>query len=632
MKNFRWPSIFAARFFARLFAVSCLLFLLVRTVFAVWTWRDMEGAHAQLWKSFLVGTVFDVSTIVYMVTPLALVLALFPAKLLRGRGAGIVLGILGCVHFSVLLFSSLSEFFFFEELKARFNFIAVDYLVYTTEVVRNIWESYPIVWISAAIVWFAGIFAWAISSSRAASEVRTNLGWRPRAGLALSAAVCFALNLGLVNQSYSEVSSQFYVNETAKNGINSIFAAYFSNQIDYKQFYATRGSESIDAVARPLLEQKVVANARDKKLNVVMVVMESMSAKFMAAYGNNEKITPNLDSLADKGLFFHNMYATGTRTVRGLEALMLSVPPTPGQSIVRRPNSDGLFNISTVFREHGYDTSFLYGGYAIFDNMKAFFASNGMRVLDQGNISSSKVTFSNAWGMCDADIYSRSLLEADKLAAAGTPFFQVVLTTSNHRPFTYPQVIDMPSGNGRTGAIKYSDYAIGEFVEKARTRKWFDDTVFVFVADHNASVAGSTEVAISDYKIPAIIYSPRNVPHRRVDKLASQIDMGPTLLSLVGLSYERRFYGQDLLAPDALQRAYISNYQRLGYMTPSELVLLGPKKKIDRYRVDDIEQTQPLTSEGPLVDAAIDDYQSADLMFRQGCLKEDARASCLEAQ
>ena len=182
--------------------------------------------------------------------------------------------------------------------------------------------------------------------------------------------------------------------------------------------------------------------------------MESMSAKYLRAYGG-EGLTPNLDHLLESGLTFDHTYATGTRTVRGIEAVLLSLPPTPGQSIVRRPHSENLFSLGSVLKDHGYDLSFIYGGHAMFDNMREFYESNSFAVLDKGDFSSDQVQFSNAWGICDEDVFHFAVDHANQLHKESKPFFEMILTTSNHRPYTFPDgKVSRPSGEGREAAIR----------------------------------------------------------------------------------------------------------------------------------------------------------------------------------
>ncbi len=459
----------------------------------------------------------------------------------------------------------------------------------------------------------------------------------PRRLMIVSLALFVVLTSQLfLNQSIAEQSDKRPLNEISKNGMYSFIHAYVNNEISYTDFYQTKDlNENITKLKTVLpgvnisaeegLRQMVSPTEAEKRLNVVMVVMESMSAKFMNSYGSQQNITPVLDRLTNEGLFFSNVLATGTRTVRGLEALTLSVPPTPGQSIVRRPEGNGLYNLGSVFREKNYSTQFIYGGYSYFDNMKNFFAGNGFEILDQANMEKTEISFANAWGVCDEDIFNRVIREADRLTNKRTPFFQLVLTTSNHRPYTYPQKIDIPSGEGRHDAVKYADYAIGEFLKNAETKPWFKDTLFVFVSDHNAGVSGRLQIPLDDYTIPAIVYNPNIIKPAKYSQLASQIDIGPTILGLLNFSYENRFFGQDILRTQ-LSRAFVSNYQFVGLYKDNGLAILGPKKRVDRFRVNSLTDVTHLPDESPelkdLADETIAYYQSAAYFYKNKILKE----------
>jgi phosphoglycerol transferase MdoB-like AlkP superfamily enzyme len=421
--------------------------------------------------------------------------------------------------------------------------------------------------------------------------------------------------------------------EVAKDGLHTLFAAYFNNEIEFARFYPTLPDQQALTYTRALLlqDQNAKAPGEPQKLNVIVVSMESMSARYLKPYGDIKGITPVLSGLTQKGLFFHNVYATGSRTVRGLEAITLSVPPTPGQSILRRPKNENLFNIGTVFRNNGYHTQFLYGGYAWFDNMKYFFENNGFEVLDESHLKSSEVTFSNAWGVCDEDLFHMSLKQADAQSEAHQPFFQLIMTTSNHRPYTYPLgKIDIPPKTGRDGAVKYADYAIGQFLKEAESHPWYKDTVFVFIADHNASVAGRTEIPVEDYLIPMIFYSPGRIAPQVVSTLGSQIDFAPTLLSLLNIPVPSgRFFGHDLMTTKN-ERAFLATYQNVGLLKNGKLAILMPGKM---YELEDLDSGfHPIhkvkgrwtadTFKDPLMMELVAVYQSASELFKQGAMKE----------
>ena len=159
------------------------------------------------------------------------------------------------------------------------------------------------------------------------------------------------------------------------------------------------------------------------------------------------------------------------------------------------------------------------------------------------------------------------------------------MTTSNHRPFTYPDGrIDIPSGHDRKGGVKYADFAIGRFLEQARQKPWFDDTIFVFVADHTSGSAGRQDLPVSEYHIPLFIYAPGVLAPREVSAVASQIDLAPTLLGLLRMDYLSTFFGRDLLRDDGTPgRALIGNYQHLGLFDGRDLAILSPRRGMRRH-------------------------------------------------
>jgi phosphoglycerol transferase MdoB-like AlkP superfamily enzyme len=607
-------------------------------------WKTGSGvpASAGTWASiFAVGLGFDLLTFVYFATPLVLALVLLPNRGRLAKPGRAAVAALCFVLLYVLLFVAVAEWTFWEEFQTRFNFIAVDYLVYTTEVIGNIRESYPIgtilsvLTLIAAGVFFAGRRRW-----RVGDDGSTLLG---RSAVAFAWLMVGALGTIGVSSELKDRSGNAYADALSGNGIYEFFAAYRTADIDYDRFYRTLPLDAAYAQVRRQLQTPdatfVSADPRDlrrdihnaapeRRLNVVLISVESLSAFYSGTYGRTTKtLTPELDALTPDSLVFTQLYASGTRTVRGLEALALSVPPTPGESIVKRPHNEGLFSLASVFNAKGYRSEFLYGGYGAFDNMNAFFGSNGYAVYDRSAIPEGSIHHANIWGVADEDLYSLALQRFDADAAEGKPFFAHIMTTSNHRPYTFPEHrVDRPQGK-RNSAVVYTDWAIGDFLRRARTRPWFADTVFVITADHCASSGGIAQLPVFRYHIPMWIYAPGKIAPGRVDRMMAQIDIGPTVLGLLGMDYRSAFYGNDVFALEpGRERAFIGNYQRLGYLRHGQLVELAPHRRIDVVQPDyekDAEQ-RALPMNDTLALEAIAYYETASDRFRHGLMGSDA--------
>ena len=603
------------------------------------TWNLSLGA------AFFWGLIYDFGSAIWWLLPVVIWLALLPQRFFTWRAGRFLAHAAVLVVIYLLLFGAVAEWVFWDEFGVRFNFIAVDYLVYTTEVIGNIRESYPMPLILGAIA----------LGTVAVHTVLRRSGWMTRwlthaeepAGSrwrVAGALVVVGLTFGLLlNERLLPDFANNYNRELGKSGLWSLFAAFRANQLDYERFYPTMPTEAAFKRLRGMLAQdgakflgddphdilRFVRNlGPEKRLNVIQITVESLSANFMARYGNTENITPNLDALVPRALVFDQFYATGNRTDRGMEALTLAVPPTPGRSLVKRPNNEQLFTLGSLFRSRGYATSFLYGGFGYFDNMNYFFGHNGYAVTDRNSVPQSDITFANVWGACDEDLFRWAMRSADESFTSGKPFFQFVMTTSNHRPYTFPDGrIDLPSKvSGRSGAVKYTDYAIGRFLHDAAAKPWFKDTLFVIVADHCASSAGRTELPIQNYHIPLLIYAPGGQIESGVVKtLTSQVDYAPTLLGLLGWSYPSRFFGWNVLTlpPTARGRALLGNYQKLGYYEDGLVGVVKPVRQSLTLAYDPTRAvTETAEPSQAMVDAAIANYQTASWLFKHGRQRE----------
>ena len=503
------------------------------------------------------------------------------------------------LYVGAIVFNGISEYFFWNEFGDRYNFIAVDYLVYTNEVVGNIMESYPVVPMTLGIVVVTLLITWYLFR-RDLVQAEYLKGWRWKAVVAPAYVAALFAAIGLLNfNTRFQDSGNVYVNELQANGLYKFYDAFVKNSLDYEQFYITRPEAEAEAFVHGVygstgdnLHAVSAGRGSEIRRNIVLVTIESMSASYMERFGNTESITPVLDSLYRLGMAFDRVYATGNRTVRGLEAVTLSLPPCPGQSIIKRPNNAGMYSTGALLREKGYNVTYFYGGNSYFDNMETFFSGNGYDIVDQKNYSPEEITFANIWGVCDEDAYRKVIRTLGEQSRDGKPFFAHVMTVSNHRPFTYPAgKIRIPNDSKtRAGGVLYTDYALGQFLAEASKQPWFDNTIFLITADHCASSAGRTEIPLHKYHIPALIFAPGFVAPQQIEGIVSQIDLMPTLLSLLDMDYDSHFYGRSIFDPDYVNRAFIATYQDLGYLEGDTFTILSPVRRYEQYRVVPTEE------------------------------------------
>lgn len=533
----------------------------------------------QIADLFLSGLRLDGMIAGYVLLPVAVWLLLTPERWLTG-GLAVLRWHAGLIFF-LLCTAEIAGSFFFEYYDLRPNYLVLEHGA-DPEVVATVLSGFPVAWILTASLAGALLASWLQQrlARRAPASRPGALADRAGALLCLILAGLAArgtLDHRPLNPGFAARTSNRVANEIAGSGVLNLASEAWLRRSD-----AYRPLASVvpplpeeEALARARaqlagswlegapspLARRIEAPVRGKPLHVVLVVMESFTARLVGALGGSPALTPEFDRLAREGVLFENCFATGERTVQGLEAILSSFPSLPGVAAVRRPQAlHGFETLATTLRTRGYDTLFLYGGQGIFDDMRGFFVGNGFDVfLEEKDFD--EVGFRGAWGVSDEDVFRRALSELERRSAAGRPVLAVILTVSLHSPWEFPagrveplpRDTPVPPGFERAELdnFRYADWALGALVREARSRPFFDDTLFVFVGDHGVHLRGRDLVPIDENRVPALFLAPRLLPPRRIARVTSQLDVAPTLMGILGGSYATTSFGEDVLArPD----------------------------------------------------------------------------------
>ena len=467
-----------------------------------------------------------------------------------------------------VIFMELSTPPFIMQFDVRPNRLFIEYLSYPKEVFATLWNGFRLALILGVTFTFllgALIFCvlkTASNNLRIWSTKKILLSW-PFIFFLVFLQIRSTTDHRPANPAFFALTGDALVNSLIINSGWSVFdaAISLSKEANSSEIYGTFAREKVFQEVKsapwltdyefnspdlPTLHHQEAVVQRDKPLNLVIVLEESLGATFVESLGGLP-VTPELEKLKNEGWWFEQLYATGTRSVRGIEAVISGYPPTPARSVVKLSLAQrNFYTLALGLGKQGYHTEFVYGGEAHFDNMRGFFTGNGFqRVVDRSDIKNP--VFEGSWGASDEDLFNKSLERLQQLHSENKPFFSLIFSSSNHEPFQFPDGrIDLHDTEKQTvnNAVKYADYALGKFISEAKKQDYWKDTVFLIVADHDNRVYGDSLVPIKKFHIPGLILG-ADIQAKRITTIASQIDLGATLLSLMGVSSDHPMIGRD---------------------------------------------------------------------------------------
>lgn len=578
---------------------ACVVLFVARAGFVVWHWPRIQAVNG-LPEVFLLGLRMDLQLIAYLMAVPLILFVIAGAKSVKPIGVWLT----GWLTF--LVFMELATPSFLNEYGVRPNRLFIEYLIYPREVIGLLWGHYKLpLFVAAILLPLTTFFFW-----RFYKRVTRQLqNWRfskrllvfPLLAVAVVAGARSSLGHRPANAGTAAFSSDPLVNDLALNSTYSmLYAAYrMKDEAAAGDVYGSMPESEIvhrvrqvmdappaafDNPSIPTLHRQQASRSPTRPYNLVIILEESLGAQFVEPLGGLA-LTPNLARLSSQGMWFENLYATGTRSVRGLEAVTTGFLPTPGRSVVKLGGfGQPFFTLPGYLKRFGYTSLFVYGGESHFDNMRGFFLGNGFdRVVDEKDFD--QWVFKGTWGVSDEDLFARAHREFEKYG--DQPFMGLIFTSSYHSPFEFPQGRLKPeemSDNPEHNAIRYADYALGRFFAMARGSSYGDRTIFLVAADHDNRVRGADLVPIQHFHIPGLIIGPGIRPSRYAP-VASQIDLPPTLLSLMGISGAHPMIGRDLTRPPRPDggRAIMQYAGNQAYRLGDQVIIRQPEQAPAQY-------------------------------------------------
>ncbi len=570
----------------------------------LWHIADHLTSQQMLMTILCSGLRIDLATIGWISSALLVLSLICSLHRFLWRPFRYLYALLLAVMLTVMIMAEFSTIPFVTEYGVRPNRFVIEYSVYPQELFSMLWKSHRFfllislaLWFSLPVLiyrfslrlikrsyptcWCGAILLILLLLPCTIMMARSSFGHRPINPAMVAFSTDKTVNESILNSSYSLMYaiSKMQHKQSAINFYGIINSPDLIQSLRENSHRAPQQYRQATAKL-PTLSFTPAQKVRTKPLNIVIILMESFGAQFIKELGKYD-LAPNFSALSQEGWFFTRAYATGTRSIRGIEAVISGFPPTPVEAVVKQDKAQSnFFTLPALLTKHGYQTSFIYGGESHFDNMKNFFLSNGIsQVIEQKDYSNP--SFVSSWGVSDEDLFAKAHATFLQQHASGKPFFSLVFTSSNHDPFEIPDgkiTLYEDKPHSRLNAVKYADYALGEFFKQAKASPYYQDTLFLLIADHDARVKGRNLVAINHFHIPALLLGADITP-RKDQRIVSQIDMAPTLLSYAGIDALSPMLGQDLNIATNGGRALMQYEDNFAYLTEQKIIFFQPHKK-----------------------------------------------------
>ena len=594
------------------FLLALFIFNISRIVLCLWHFDESKN---NLLTIFGYGVRYDLSILCLSFAPLVLIIV-FLSKINHLTSLfNKTVAIYSSLILALITFLEVATVPFMNEYGVRPNQIFLEYLIYPKEVFNMMLSGHKldsligILSFVLSFLLFYKIFLKITKSYEQCSIKRLAFEF-------VIVLILFPLLVrgSLTHKPLNPSNAAFCESQTANSiPVNSSFNLFYSakhlgeNTVKKSEIYSFATQDDVieslqylsnatfikDDKMCPILQEIEPSVKVSKKKNVVVILMESFGAQYVKSLGGLD-LAPNIDKLSNESWFFTNMMATGHRSVRGIEAVSASNLPSPLPSIVKLQNKEKLATLFSIFEKIGYKTSFIYGGESHFDNMRTYFFNNGADIIIEQKDYKSP-SFTASWGVSDEDLFNKANEYFSDEYKSNTPFCSLIFTSSFHDPFDIPEgKVDISNIKSddvkRHMAVKYADYALGKFFEKAKNEPYYKDTIFVVIADHDSRAKNYSHFPLSNFHIPALIID-SDIKPKKDNRLVSQIDILPTILSLSGISGKVPLAGQDLTKDNIVQRAPIIYYYTYAYLSKernnSVITTLLPGANSESYIVDD---------------------------------------------
>ncbi len=587
------------------------MFRVILFLFEVKHLSDIPGNErtSLIFQAFVMGFRFDTVISCYLLALPTFLILVFHQLKIHSKIFLTILKYYLILVFSIAFLISGTDLTYFHHFFSRFSVAGLQWADDTTFMFSMIFQEFSFWWvifpIIVAIFLYVKIinrlfFKWQESLSKQDSE-RFNRTPTILISILLLGVLFLGIRGRLESKSPIRVGTAYFSNYAFINqaGLNPVFTflrSYLDAQKNKEQtiqilddqiaiqntqnYLNTSGIDSISPIARQITPDNINQNPP----NVVLVIMESMSANKMGRYGNPDNLTPFLDSIANQGICFDNVFSAGTHTFNGIYSTIFSMPALFTKHPMKRVEIPKLNGMGTVLKQLGYSTSYFTTHDDQFDNVGGFLKGNDFElIISQQNYPSEKVK--STLGVPDDYMFEFAINEINQLHQKQKPFLSVMMTASDHGPYTIPEYFSPKQPDDvKKQIVEYADWSIRKFIDLAKQQTWFENTIFAFIADHGAFMDADYDVPLSYNHVPFIIYAPQLITqHQQLQNFGGQIDVFPTLMHLVGLPYINNTLGVDLLK-ETRPYMYFCNDDKMGVINEEYFYIYRKTSAASLYR------------------------------------------------
>jgi phosphoglycerol transferase MdoB-like AlkP superfamily enzyme len=586
------------------------IFTVGRAVFFVYYYERIKDSDAALWLTFVHGLRMDLISACTLLLLPAILLLSSPVSLAKISNQ--ILKLYFLIVILVAIYMENATLPFINEYDVRPNVIFINYLKYPKEVLTTIWSLYKLELLFSFLMMAAAAY-WLLVRRRIdfMSVLSTPVWTR----LILLLPVILVLFIGVrssfghrpANPSDAIYSQNRLLNEVTKNTLHSVLYAVYSDMKhggSAKIYGSMKQNIAFDRVRERLnIASSLMADSPFKRVeeshfenrktkNLVILLEESLGAQFVGSLNANEhrNITPHIDKLSQEGIFFNRLYSNGTRSIRGISGTVSGFLATPGKGVVKRNLAqNNFFTVAQLLESRGYRRSFFYGGESRFDNMRSWFSGNGFNeIYDDASFDTDD--FHGTWGVDDVTVVEKADTYFKNLSDKDENFVSVIFSTTNHKPFDFPagriELVEGVPEKSVENAIKYADYAIGHLINLAKKSGYYENTVFLIIADHNIRVYGDDIIPVNMFHIPGLILG-GGVKPEKIDSLVSQPDLLATVLDLMGESFEYPILGKSIFSENKSDVSLLQFHDIYGLRYKNEIAVLQPGAPAETYLIDE---------------------------------------------